>query len=65
MNKNEVLKMLEQWPEDLPIISIRLNIWDEMVIETPESKFYLYSDDELKKFKGKWEARAKIFFKTY
>ena len=52
MNKNDVLKMLEQWPEDLPIISIRLNIWDEMVIETPESKFYLYSDDELKKFKG-------------
>ena len=52
MNKNDVLKMLEQWPEDLPIISIRLNIWDELVIEAPESKFYLYSDDELKKSKG-------------
>lgn len=52
MNKNDVLKMLEQWPEDLPIIGIRLNVWGEIVIEAPDSKFYLYSNDELKKFKG-------------
>ena len=51
MFKSEVLKMLEQWPDNVKINSVRLNTWGEIVIEDENGKFYLFSNGELRKFR--------------
>ena len=51
MQKNDLKRMLEQWPEDILIDSIRLNVYGEIVVETTTQEFYIYRDDTIVKFK--------------
>lgn len=50
MFKDKVLNMLEHWPDNVKIRSIRFNTWGEIVIEDENYKFYIFSNGELKKF---------------
>ena len=50
MLKAKILGMLEHWPNNVRIRSIRFNTWGEIVIEDENCKFYIFSNEELRKF---------------
>lgn len=50
MLKAKILGMLEHWPDNIRIRSIRFNTWGEIVVEDENCKFYIFSNGELKKF---------------
>ena len=56
MQKNDLKRMLEQWPEDILIDSIRLNVYGEIVVETTTQEFYIYRDDTIVKFKRQFNS---------
>ena len=51
MWKDDLKRMLEQWPDNLLIDNIRLNAYGEIVVETTTHEFYIYRDDTIVKFK--------------
>lgn len=49
MWKQDLVELLELWPDTRLIDSIRLNVFGEIVVETTSNEFYIFRDHTIVK----------------